>query len=166
MSGSGNINHPLREEPGLKTKRVNHHSSEYSSPATHVLQGCWGNVCVTRCMCEYSREHSRVYVQQGTSYLQQAVGIIQYWEGTPHLVLYNIVIQKFPRKISFCLQEIFEPKISSALGVFELFFPEQVFGEQIFREKILVRNVFFPKKIFGPSSQIILEKKSSYKKRP
>ena len=48
----------------LKTKKVNHHSSEYSSPATHVRQGSWGNVCVTRCMCDYSREHSRVYVQQ------------------------------------------------------------------------------------------------------
>ena len=36
MSGSGDINHPLRDEPGLKTKKVNHHSSEYSSPATHV----------------------------------------------------------------------------------------------------------------------------------
>ena len=63
MSGSGIINHPLRDQPGLKTKKVNHHSSEYSSPATHVRQGSWGIVCVTRCMCEYSREHSRVYVQ-------------------------------------------------------------------------------------------------------
>ena len=64
MSGSGFINHPLRDEPGLKTKKVKHHSSEYSSPATHVRQGSWGNVCVTRYMCEYSREHSCVYVQQ------------------------------------------------------------------------------------------------------
>ena len=63
MSGSGIINHPLRDEPGLK-KKVNHHSSEYSNPATHVRQGSWGKVCVTRCMCEYSREHSRVYVEQ------------------------------------------------------------------------------------------------------
>ena len=62
MSGSGIINHPRRDEPGLKTKKVNHHSSEYSSPATHVHQSSWGNVCVTRCMCEYSREHSCVYV--------------------------------------------------------------------------------------------------------
>ena len=60
MSGSRIINHPLRDEPGLKTKKVNHHSSEYSSPATHVRQGSWGNVCVTRCMCEYSREHIAV----------------------------------------------------------------------------------------------------------
>ena len=58
MSGSEIINHPLRDEPGLKTKKVNHHSSEYSSPATYVRKGSWGNVCVTRCMCEYSREHS------------------------------------------------------------------------------------------------------------
>ena len=70
MSGSGIINHPRRDEPGLKTEKVNHHSSEYSSPATHVRQSSWGNVCVTRCMFEYSREHSCVYV----------VGIIQYWE--------------------------------------------------------------------------------------
>ena len=62
IPGSGIINHPLRDEPGLKTKKANHHSSEYSSPATHVRQGSWGNVCVTRCMCEYSREHSCVYV--------------------------------------------------------------------------------------------------------
>ena len=46
MSGSGIINHPLRDEPGLKTKKVIHHFSEYSSPATHVRQGSWGNVCV------------------------------------------------------------------------------------------------------------------------
>ena len=67
MSGSGIINHPLRDEPGLKTKKVNHHSSEYSSPATRVRQGSWGNVCVTRCMyvwvqqrtqlCVHSRHH-------------------------------------------------------------------------------------------------------------
>ena len=64
VSGSGIINYPLRDEPGLKTKKVNCHSSEYSSPATHVRQGSWGNVCVTRCMREYSREHSCVCVQQ------------------------------------------------------------------------------------------------------
>ena len=38
---------------------------------TRSREGSWGNVCVTRCVCEYSREHSRVYVQQVTSYLQQ-----------------------------------------------------------------------------------------------
>ena len=63
MSGSGIINHPLRDEPGLKTKKVKHHSSEYSSPATHVRQGSWGKVCVTRCMCEYSREHKQLCVR-------------------------------------------------------------------------------------------------------
>ena len=64
---------------GMKTKKVNHHSSEYSSsPATHVRQGSWGNVCVTRCMCEYIREQSCV---------RTAVGIIQYWEGV-RLILY------------------------------------------------------------------------------
>ena len=42
----------IRDEPGLKTKKYNHHSSEYSSPATHVRQGSWGNVCVTRCICD------------------------------------------------------------------------------------------------------------------
>ena len=26
MSGSGIMNYPLRDEPGLKTKNVNHHS--------------------------------------------------------------------------------------------------------------------------------------------
>ena len=96
MSGSGTINHPLRDEPGLKTKKVNHHSSEYSSPATHVRQGSWGNVCVTRCMCKYSREHSCVYV----------VGIIQYWERVLISVLLSSDPKKFPRKISSCLQEI------------------------------------------------------------
>ena len=71
-AGSRIINHSLYEEPGLKIKKVNHHSSKYnSSPATHVRQGSWGNVCVIRCMCEYSREHSRVYVQLETSYLQK-----------------------------------------------------------------------------------------------
>ena len=54
MLGSGIINHPLCDEPGLKTKKVNHYSSEYNSPATHVRQGSWGNVCVTRWMREYS----------------------------------------------------------------------------------------------------------------
>ena len=38
---------------------------------TRSREGSWGNVCVTQCVCEYSREHSRVYVQQVTSYLQQ-----------------------------------------------------------------------------------------------
>ena len=90
MSGSGIINHLLRDEPGLKTKKVNHHSSEYSSPATHVRQGSWGNVCVTRCMCEYSREHSsrvELYVQHA------AVGIIQYWEG----VLISVLLSSDPK---------------------------------------------------------------------
>ena len=91
VSGSGIINYPLRDEPGLKTKKVNYHSSEYSSSTTHVRRGSWGNVCVTRCKCEHSREHSRVYVQQETSYLQQAVRVIQYWEGTPHLVLISVL---------------------------------------------------------------------------
>ena len=115
MSGSVNINYPLRDEPGLKEKNNSDHSrssvntrevseesmganytlgpallvlmarfktrktftstrgrtGEYSSPATHSRQGFWGNDCVTRCVCEYSREHSRVYVQQETPYLQQ-----------------------------------------------------------------------------------------------
>ena len=31
---------------------------------TRSRQGSWGNVCVTRCVYEYSREDSRVYVQQ------------------------------------------------------------------------------------------------------
>ena len=83
MSGSGISNHPLRDEPGLKTKKNNHHSSEYSSPATHVRQGSWGNVCVTRCMCEYSREHSCVYV----------IGIIQYWER----VLISVLLSSDPK---------------------------------------------------------------------
>ena len=101
MSGSGIINHHLciRDEPGLKTKKDNHHSSEYSSPATHVREGSWGNVCVTRCMCEYSREHSCVYV----------VGVIQYWER----VLISVLLSSDP-KISSCLQEILGFKISSA----------------------------------------------------
>ena len=116
MSGSGIINLPLRDEPGLKTKKNNDHSrssvntrevSEGSMGVNDTLgpaltgidgalqnsedlyidkrpyrrvqqschtrshQGSWGNVCVIRCLCEYSREHSRVYVQQGTSYQQQ-----------------------------------------------------------------------------------------------
>ena len=37
---------------------------------TRSRQGSWSNVCVTLCVCECSREHSRVYVQQETSYLQ------------------------------------------------------------------------------------------------
>ena len=75
-------------------------TGEYSSPATHVRQGSWGNVCVTRCMCEYSREHSRVHVQQETSYLPQAAGIIQYREGTPHRVLISVLIYSNPKNSS------------------------------------------------------------------
>ena len=37
---------------------------------TRSRQGSWSNVCVTLCVCECSREHSRVYVQQETSSLQ------------------------------------------------------------------------------------------------
>ena len=37
---------------------------------TRSRQGSWSNVCVTLCVCKCSREHSRVYVQQETSYLQ------------------------------------------------------------------------------------------------
>ena len=33
---------------------------------TRSRQGSWGNVCVTLCVCKYSREHSRVYVYQKT----------------------------------------------------------------------------------------------------
>ena len=135
MSSSGIINHPLRDEPGLKTKQINDHprssvntrevsegsrrvsdtlrpallvlmarcktrkaftstrcrTGEYSSPAKHVReQGASGNVCVTGCLCEYSREHSRVYVQQETS--STAVGIIQYREGTPHRVVISVLL--------------------------------------------------------------------------
>ena len=38
---------------------------------TRSRQSSWGNVCVTRCVFEYSRENSRVYVQQETSSLLQ-----------------------------------------------------------------------------------------------
>ena len=86
MSGSGIINHPLRDEPGLKTKKDNHHSSEYSSPATHVRQGSWGNVSVTRCMCEYSRENSHVYVDYSSRH-HPVLG-----RGTPHLVLISVLL--------------------------------------------------------------------------
>ena len=87
MSGSGIINHPLRDELGLKTKKVNHHSSEYSRPATHVRQGSWANVCVTRCMCEYSREHSCAYYVVDTS---------QYWER----VLISFLLSSDPKTSS------------------------------------------------------------------
>ena len=111
--GSGIINHPLRDEPGLKAKKIfqiiNEHTqvsegsmgvndtlgsallvlmarcktrktfTSTTGPYRRVQQSChtrsrqgsWGNVCVTRCVCVYSREPSRVYVQQETSYLQQ-----------------------------------------------------------------------------------------------
>ena len=153
---------------------------------------------MTLCVCECSREDSRVYVQQETSYLQQrgptigeggdttipspgrspepplqgiglhdplhgrqacpnliafdegvrsnmspveaifvpflpktgtnlllpppppqslngsAVGVIQYWEGTPHRVLILVLlIQNIPRKKIYSLQVYFEPKYSS-----------------------------------------------------
>ena len=45
--------------------------------------------------------------------ISTAVGIIQYWEGTPHLVLISVLLFS-DAKISFCLQEIFEAKIFSA----------------------------------------------------
>ena len=116
MSGSGIINHPLRDEPALKTKKVNHHSSEYNSPTTHVRQGSWATF-VTRCMCEHSRKHSRVNVQQETSYLHQpAVGIIQYWKGMPHLVLISILLYGDTKNSS----KKFLEKIPR-LEVFELF---------------------------------------------
>ena len=73
---------PYVTSPDCKQKKVNHHSSEYSSPATHV-QGSWGNVCVTRCMYKYSREHGCVYV----------VGIIQYWER----VLISVLLSSDPK---------------------------------------------------------------------
>ena len=70
---------------------------------------------MTLCVCECSREHSRVYVQQETSYLQHyLVGIIQYWEGTPPRVLISVLlIQNIPKKKIYSLQEYFEPKYSS-----------------------------------------------------
>ena len=116
---------------------------------TRSRQGSWGNVCVTRCVCEYSREHSRVYVQQET-YTSTAADIIQYWEGTPHRVLITVL---------FCLQEYFEPKYSSA-GSIRAFFPERYFGERYFW-KILLVNLFFPKIFFDPLTKIFLEKYSS-----
>ena len=115
MSGSGIINHPLRDEPGLKTKKVNDHSrssvntrevsegsmgvtdtlgpallvlmarcktrktftstrgrtGEYSSSATHVRVKALGATFVRLDACvSTSREHSRVYEQHETSYLQ------------------------------------------------------------------------------------------------
>ena len=122
MSGSGIINHPLRDEPALKTKKVNHHSSEYNSPTTHVRQGSWATF-VTRCMCEHSRKHSRVNVQQETSYLHQpAVGIIQYWKGMPHLVLISILLYGDTKNSS----KKFLEKIPR-LEVFELFINERFF---------------------------------------
>ena len=113
MSGSGIINHPLRDEPGLKTKKNNHHSSEYSSPAAHVPQGSWGNVCVTRCMCEYSREHSRVYVQQqassstGKGYASSCTDFSSIIECEPKISSSNFLL----------FEEILGSKISSAESI-------------------------------------------------
>ena len=133
MSGSGIINHPLRDEPGLKTKIFNHHSSEYSSPATHVRQGSWGNVCVTRCMCEYSREHVH------TTRRHPVLG-----KGTDFS---SIITQNFLVKFPLVSRKFWASKFPR-LGEFEPKFPEEILGEEILPENFLVRNGFFPPRNF------------------
>ena len=118
-------------------------------------------------MCEYSREHKScvrtagdMVSTAGDMVSTAAVGIIQYWEGTPHLVLISVKLYSDP-KISSCLAKFLSQKFPR-VGVFELFFPEQIFGEQIFRKHFFVKNrFFFTKNFFTPPTQIIVEKKSS-----
>ena len=59
---------------------------------TRSRQGSWGNVCVTRCVCEYNREHRQSCVRTAGDIVSTAVGIIQYWEGTPHRVLISVLL--------------------------------------------------------------------------
>ena len=103
MSGSGIINHPLRDEPGLKTKKVNHHSSEYSSPATHVRQRLLGQR-----LCD----SMHVWVQQRTQLCVPSRHHPVLGKGTDFSSIMkwsqNFLV-KFPR-----LREILGFKISSA----------------------------------------------------
>ena len=140
MSGSEIINHPLRDEPGLKTKKsmiIPDHQGAHAKSQ----KGQWGSVtdtlgpallvlmarCKTRRTFTSTRGHTGEYsspaghvrvkaLGPGTAedIVSAAVGIIQYWEGTPHRVLILVLfIQNIPRKKIYSLQEYFEPKYSS-----------------------------------------------------
>ena len=129
-------------------------TGEYSSPGAHVRQGSWGNVCVTRCMSEYGREHSCVRCTAG-NIVSTAVGIIHYWEGTPHRVLISVISYSNNKKSSkkILVSRIFLSQKNPRLGVFELSFLSDTLASDIFG-----RNLFFPNILFGPPTQIIIEK--------
>ena len=115
MSGCGNINHPLRDEAELKTKKVNDHSRS-SVNTREVSEGSMGVTdtlglalvvlmarCKTRKTFVSTRGRTGGYSSPATQekkrprkcpntrtagdIVSTAVGIIQYWEGTPHRVL-------------------------------------------------------------------------------
>ena len=60
--------------------------------------------------------------------------------GMPHLVLISVLLSSDP-KISSCLQDFFAQKFPR-LGVFELFFAEEILGEENFPKIFLVTPVF------------------------
>ena len=69
-------------------------------------------------MCEYSREHSCVYV----------VGIIQYWER----VLISVLLSSDPKILKFPLvSRKFWASKFSRLGEIEPKFPEEILSEEI-----------------------------------
>ena len=73
MSGSGITNRPLRDEPGLKTKKG-------QSSFQRVQQSCHARS--SRLLGQRLCDSMHVWVQQRTqSCVCTAVGIIQYWEG-------------------------------------------------------------------------------------
>ena len=60
------------------------------------------------------QQRTQSCVRTAGDIVSTALGIIQYWEGTPPRVLISVLlIQNIPRKKIYSLQEYFEPKYSS-----------------------------------------------------